>query len=269
MTIDRILESLEEFVKRFRNPLQLIDFVLTNSSEAVELSLIRNDSGDILWLLVVSPESMKIMKASFNEKDYKEVFFSSEFEFFYKFIILFAPIYSKIGKGGLNSMLSKILSKNIENWFSYLQTMSNIIGEESLKILRIDPYTVKIGENTFIYDGNRATIQNPIDISINIDSLIELFSMCSVFFDLVLTLSDVEDFNFFLQNSIKDIEEAVEKQKILEELANPFDEPSAVPGSLLDIDTNINPDLLPGEDDDKDNDDEDDEDDEDTVSIEV
>ncbi len=242
MTVDRITESLEEFIKRFRNPLQLFDFVLNSSSEAVELSLIRNDTGEILWMLLISPESIQVMKASFNEKDYVEIVFNSEFEFFYKFIILFAPIYSKIGKGGLNSILSKLLSKEITNWASYLLTLSEIIGEGSVKVLQIDPYTVKIGENTFFYDGERATIQNPVDISISVESITELFSMASVFFDLVLTLSEVEDFNFFLQNSIKDIEEAYEEyQEILEDVIeeNPYSELPNSMESIFEANTNL------------------------------
>ncbi len=256
MTISRIFESLEEFVKRFRNPLQLLDFVLTSSLDSVELSLVRNDSGKISWLLVVYPNSMKVMRASFEEKDYKEVIFNSEFEFFYKFIILFAPIYSRIGKGGLNSILSKFLSKDVKSWYSYLLVLSDIIGDRSVEIVKMSPTTMRIGKNTFTYDGKKATISNPIDISISVESMIELFSISSVFFDLVLTTSEVEDFNFFLMNSIKEVEEAIlEQEKELEEQKENFlyhpeefnQEAGIVEDPLIDTSTTIPTTTVPTE----------------------
>ena len=211
MTIDNILNVTEEFTKRLQLPESKYGFIVTSSSEIVEL-VITVEGTAKMSLKITNGNISVLYTDSYSADKYVALEFQTPITFLYQISILFFTAVKDVAQIDFNELLSIVLLEDIYDWKTLLYGLSENLN---LSCEIVDDKFVKIEGVEIHYSGfeNNLRIDNTdIDLeSTEYTYIVEAMFKCVEY---VANVMDVSD-NLFV------VEEVEEETNVIEEPTEP------------------------------------------------
>jgi len=204
MKISDIANSLRNFTNKISNPLTNISLKVIESTSNVELELINSRTDMILWYAIFNESEIRVIRS----EDWEETpttSYQTEFEFYYKFLTIFFPVWQKYTHITFKDFLSVVHDQEISSWVSLFaiwasstEIMLEIVSEMEVVlnhiVLRINPLTKRI------------SIGSPYGMEFEMDSFITGFNILATLFG-SLVAAEGKEYNPFIPPVILDREE--------------------------------------------------------------